>query len=96
MEKTIINGVEMDALAMEYKAIQTQIDALEAQLEAVKDNIKARLTSACLDDFRTETFHFIWKVIPSSRFDSTAFKRDNPVIAAQYTRQSETRPLKIC
>lgn len=88
-----INGIEMDALAMEYKAIKSQIDTLTEQLEAVQDAIKTALGSA--QDYRTDTFHFIYKTIVSSRFDSTTFKKDNPVIAEQYTRKIETRPLRI-
>lgn len=88
-----INNIEMDSLAMEYKSLQSQIDALTARLEAVKENIKN--TMGNVEDYRTETFHFIYKTVISNRFDSTAFKRDNPVIAAQYMRASESRPLKI-
>ena len=88
-----MNGIELDALAMEYKSIQAQIDALTAHLETVKDRIKE--TMGNVEDYRTETFHFIYKTVISNRFDSTAFKRDNPVIAAQYMRASESRPLKI-
>jgi len=88
-----INNIEMDSLAMEYKSLQSQIDALTARLEAVKENIKNTMGS--VEDYRTETFHFIYKTVISNRFDSTAFKHDNPVIAAQYMRASESRPLKI-
>lgn len=93
MENTIINGVEMDYLAMEYKAIQSQIDALNDQLETIKDSIKAKLAN--VEDYRTETFHFIYKTVVQARFDSTAFKRDNPVIAQQYLKETTSRPLKI-
>lgn len=88
-----INNIQMDSLAMEYKSLQSQIDALTARLEAVKENIKN--TMGNVEDYRTETFHFIYKTVISNRFDSTAFKHDNPVIAAQYMRASESRPLKI-
>lgn len=88
-----INNIQMDSLAMEYKSLQNQIDALTARLEAVKENIKNAMGNE--EDYRTETFHFIYKTVISNRFDSTAFKRDNPVIAAQYMRASESRPLKI-
>lgn len=88
-----MNGIELDALAMEYKSIQAQIDALTVHLETVKDRIKETMGS--VEDYRTETFHFVYKTVTTSRFDSTAFKRDNPVIAAQYMRASESRPLKI-
>lgn len=88
-----INHIEMDSLAMEYKSLQSQIDALTARLEAVKENIKNAMGNE--EDYRTETFHFVYKTVISNRFDSTAFKRDNPVIAAQYMRASESRPLKI-
>lgn len=89
----MMNPIEMDALAMEYKAIQTEIDALTARLETVKDSIKSAMGAA--EDYRTETFHFVFKPVVTSRFDSTAFKRDNPVIAAQYLKPSTSRPLKI-
>lgn len=89
----IINGIEMDSLAMEYKSIQNQIDQLSEKLETVKEKIKEKLTDT--EDYRTETFHFIYKTVIASRFDSAAFKKDNPILAAQYTKQSMSRPLKI-
>lgn len=89
----IINGIEMDSLALEYKALQNQVDQLSEKLETVKEKIKEKLTDT--EDYRTETFHFIYKTVAASRFDSAAFKRDNPVLAAQYTKQSASRPLKI-
>ena len=92
-KKMIISGIEMDSLAMEYKAIQNQIDQLSEKLETVKEKIKEKLTDT--EDYRTETFHFVYKTVVASRFDSAAFKRDNPVLAAQYTKQSASRPLKI-
>lgn len=89
----IINGIEMDALAMEYKSIQNKIDKLSEELETVKGKIKEKLSDT--EDYRTETFHFIYKTVFASRFDSAAFKKDNPILAAQYTKQSQSRPLKI-
>lgn len=88
-----INPVEMDCLAMEYRSIQSQIDNLNDQLETVKDKIKAILNET--EDYKTETFHFVYKIINSSRFDSAAFKKDNPVIAQQYMKNSPSRPLKV-
>ena len=89
----MINSIEMDALAMEYRKIQAEIDSLNDSLESVKDKIKAIL--ATTEDYRTETFHFIYKPVTSIRFDSTRFKKDNPVIAAQYEKPTTSRPLKI-
>ncbi len=91
--KMIINGIEMDSLAMEYKSIQNQIDKLSEELESIKNKIKEKLSET--EDYRTETFHFVYKTVVASRFDSAAFKKDNPVLAAQYTKQSQSRPLKI-
>ena len=85
--------IEMDALAMEYRAIQAEMDSLAARLETVKDDIKGKLGD--MTDYRTPTFHFIFAPVTSNRFDSTAFKKDNPVIAAQYMKASVSRPLKI-
>ena len=92
-KKMITSEIEMDSLAMEYKAIQNQIDQLSEKLETVKEKIIEKLTDT--EDYRTETFHFIYKTVVASRFDSAAFKKDNPILAAQYTKQSASRPLKI-
>lgn len=93
MKNTVINGIEMDCLAMEYKAIQSQIDELSVLLEAKKDEIKSKLAE--MEDYRTETFHFIYKPVISERFDTVKFKKENPVIAQQYMKTSTARPLKI-
>lgn len=88
-----LNPINMDCLAMEYKQLQNEIDKLETRLEMIKNEIKKCMNEET--EYRTETFHFIYKTIISEKFDTTKFKKDNPVIAQSYMKESVSRPLKI-
>lgn len=62
-----------------------------ATVEALKDQIKAKMAAAGVDTLVGAEHKATYKAVTSSRVDTTALKKDMPDVAARYTRTTETR-----
>lgn len=60
-------------------------------VEALKDQIKAKMTAAGVDTLVGAEHKATYKAVTSSRVDTTALKKDMPDVAARYTKTTETR-----
>ena len=78
-----MSSYELEARARRLKEIEREREALQAESDALKDEIKAYMGDA------TETtagpFKLLWKPVASRRLDTAALKRELPEIAQRYT-----------
>ena len=81
-----IDGI-MKSLA-EYTRLQEETNAI---IEGLKDELKSIMTAQNTDTLTGTEHKASWKTVTSSRFDSTAFKRDNPAVYSQYTKSTTSR-----
>jgi predicted phage-related endonuclease len=86
---------EIEAKAKELKELERMQDELTAEIETMRDAIKASLTERNTDTLIAGGYKITWKTVTSSRFDSTAFKKAQPELAAQYTKESTTKRFLI-
>ena len=77
------------------QGLEAQIKELEAQAEAIRDEIKADLTEKKEDEHNTGSFIVRWKEIISKRLDSKALKAALPDVFATYTKESSGRRFTI-
>lgn len=94
MKKTLAEiNATMKELA-EYTAMMTE---LEAQIDAIKDQIKEYMKDENIEELLGENGeHVVWKKVLSNRFDSTAFKKSEwGELYKEFTKPSETRPFKF-
>lgn len=83
--------MDINALMAELaQYIRLQEDAA-AMVEALKDQIKEKMTAAGVDTLVGTEHKATYKAVTSSRVDTTALKKDMPDIAARYTKTTETR-----
>ena len=87
----------INASIRELAEYSRMADELNAQIESLKDKIKAYMTEAELDELLGENGeHVIWKTVISNKFDSTAFKKSEwAELYKEYTKQTETKPFKF-
>ena len=78
---------KMNALA-EYLRMK---DEIEAEIEALKDEIKAYMAETGQDTIIGTGHKATWKTVKSNRFDSAALKADAPELYAAYVKTSETK-----
>lgn len=78
-----------------YKEYQRMMEELESEMEAVKDTIKAELAARGVDELTVGEYKVRYTAVKSSRFDTTAFRKAVPDLAAQFTRSVESRRFSI-
>lgn len=86
---------QLDNRVKKIQAIEAQIKELEAQADALRDEIKADLTVNGEDEHNTGAFIIRWKEIISTRLDSKALKAALPDVFATYSKQSSCRRFTV-
>lgn len=84
---------EIKNKAEELKELKAMREELDAEIAAIEDEIKQEMGDK--ETLIAGAFKITWKAITSSRFDSTAFKKANPELAAQFTKTTTTRRFTI-
>lgn len=72
----------------EYTRLQEETSAI---IDSLKDELKAIMQAQNTDTLTGTEHKASYKAVTSSRFDSTAFKRDNPALYTQYTTSTTSR-----
>ena len=86
---------EMTSKVRELKELRAFAEELAAEIAAVEDSIKAEMTEQGTEEITVDVYKIRWTRVTSSRFDTTAFKKAMPELAAQFTKQTETRRFSI-
>ena len=84
---------ELKTKAAELKELKAMQEELAAEISAIEDEIKQAMGDQ--EQIIAGGYKITWKAVTSSRFDSTAFKKANPELAAQYTKTTTTRRFTI-
>ncbi|MBE5814299.1 MAG: hypothetical protein E7320_03710 [Clostridiales bacterium] len=84
---------EMEAKVMELKELQRMQDELEAEIDSLKDAIKAAMGDQ--EQIIAGAFKITYKAVSSSRVDTTALKKAMPEVAAQFTKTTTSHRLTI-
>lgn len=79
----------------QIKELQQLIEEAEAEMETLKDAIKAEMTARDVDELTADVFKVRWTTVESSRFDSTAFKKAMPELFKQFSKQTTSRRFSI-
>lgn len=82
---------DLSAKVNDLRELRRMADELAAEIESIQDAIKEQMTAAGVDTLAGSDYKISWKEVKSQRFDTTAFKKDNPEIAAAYTKLTTSR-----
>lgn len=85
---------ELDNQVKTLREIQSQIEALQAEAEAIRDSIKAEMIEQGAEVINGSGWRASWKIIESSRLDTAALKKALPDVAARFT--IATRTSRFC
>ena len=66
---------EITAKVKRIKALQLKADELNAEIESLKDEVKAEMTAQGVDELTAGVFKVSYKDVTSSRVDTTRFKK---------------------
>ena len=79
----------------ELAELRKMADDLNAEIEAIQNEIKAHMTEADTDTITAGPYKVSWKAITSTRIDTTALRKDLPEIWQEYGKTSTTRRFNI-
>lgn len=88
-----MNINELKAKAEELKELKAMREELDAEIAIIEEAIKQEMGDK--ETLTAGAFKITWKAITSSRFDSTAFKKAMPELAAQFTKTTTIRRFSI-
>ena len=81
---------ELNKVGRDLLAIKAMISELEAEAEALTDQIKAAMVERGEEVIKCPSWNASWKNVTSSRFDSKALKAALPDVYDAYTRKTTT------
>ena len=79
----------------ELTELRKMAEDLNAEIEAIQNEIKAHMTEADTDTITAGAFKVTWKTVTSTRIDTTALRKDLPEIWQEYGKTSTTRRFNI-
>lgn len=87
----------MDLLAKvkSLKELETLISEAQAELDSIKDELKAEMTNRNTEELDVDVFKIRYKTVKSNRFDTTAFKSTHKELYDQYVKQTESRRFTV-
>ena len=88
-KKEIIAQIE---LMNEWERV---IEEAKAEVEAIKDSIKAEMADRDLDELEAGSYIVRYKTVATSRFDSTAFKKTYEDLYKAFLKQYTSRRFSI-
>ena len=86
---------ELASKAKELHELRGMLEELQAEASSIEAEIKAHMEALGAEMITAGGFKFTWKAITSSRFDTSAFKKAMPDLAAAFTKQSTVRRFTI-
>ena len=86
---------EMSAKIRELKELEQLIAQCEAEAEAIKDMLKAKMTEENTERMTVDIYEVRWTTVKSERLDTTAIKKAMPEIAQQFTKTTTSRRFSI-
>ena len=86
-----MSNPEITSKVQELRELRRIADDLAKEIEAITDAIKQEMTTRQADEIAGADWKITWKPVTSTRFDSTAFRKARPDLAAQYMKETTTR-----
>lgn len=86
---------QIDNRCKKLADIENQIKALQAQADAIKNEIKADMDADSLEEIDTGKYKVRYKIIESVRLDNKALKADLPDVYSLYTRVSTCKRFTV-
>ena len=80
---------EMEAKARELSQLQALIEEAQAEVEALKDALKAAMGDS--EAIQAGEYKITWKAVESARIDTTALRKALPDVAESFTTKSTLR-----
>lgn len=81
---------DLNKTARELLELRAMIREMEAEAEALTDQIKAAMVDAGTESLEGDGWHASWKNVESRRFDSKSFKAQHGDLYEAFTKATTT------
>ena len=88
--------MNIDSIMKELAEYIRMSEQITATVDGLKDQLKQIMREQNTDTLTGTEHKATYKVVTSSRLDTTALKRELPEIAARYSKSSETKRFTFC
>lgn len=85
--------MEMETKARELKELERMQEELAAEIEAIKDEIKAEMGEQ--EAITAGAYKITWRAVTTSRLDTKGLRAALPDVAARFTTSSTTRRFTV-
>lgn len=85
----------LQSSARDLKELQRMFEEIAAEMEAIKDRIKAEMSERGTDEIITGEYKIRYKTVKSSRFDTKEFKESHQDLYAAFVKESVTTRFTI-
>ncbi|MBQ8554647.1 MAG: hypothetical protein IJ438_02120 [Clostridia bacterium] len=79
----------------ELTELRKMAEDLNAEIEAIQEEIKAHMTEAAADTLTAGQYKVTWKPVISTRIDTTALRKDLPEVWQEYGKTTTTRRFSV-
>jgi predicted phage-related endonuclease len=86
---------KMASTIKEIKEYQQMQKDLDAQIEALKDELKGYLTENGIDEITLNTGKAVWRETQANRFQTTEFKKFCPDLYKKFTKPTNYKRLTV-
>ena len=90
-----MTAAEMIKTIRNIKELQIMADELNAEIEALKDSVKAEMNAQGKDEMTVDCFKVRYTTVTTNRFDSKLFKTQHADMYAAYTKPSTSKRFTI-
>lgn len=86
---------ELSAKIRELKELQQLVEEAEAEMETIRDELKAHMTAQNTEEITVDVFKVRYTTVKSSRFDAAAFKKTHADLYQQYSKPTTSKRFTI-
>ena len=90
-----MSNTELNRKLRELKELKIMQDELQSEIDSLQDEIKGYMTAAQIDTLNIDVFKVTYKEVTSSRFDSTAFKKQHSELYKSFTKQVASKRFSV-
>lgn len=81
-----MSTIDLLAKVRNLKELEALISEAQAELDSIKDELKAEMTNRNTEELDVDVFKIRYKTVKSNRFDTTAFKSTHKDLYDQYVK----------
>lgn len=90
-----MSTIELTSKIEALREWETIIAEAQAEVEALRDQIKAEMTERNTEEMEVGAYIIRWTSVLTNRFDTTAFKKVHGDLYKEFTKQSASRRFTI-